>query len=136
MECLKWERSFEITKEEGDSWEFKFLIKYPDGSIVWEDRYNRELPLPKILKHSTVIKEYCGADFNQGNPRFSGVAIPVFSLRSTESHGIGDFSDLRKMADWASLTGMSMIQLLPINDTTAHLTWRVPNNITLVLYLA
>ena len=124
MECLKWERSFEITKEEGESWEFKFLIKYPDGSIIWEDRYNRELPLPKILKHSTVIKEYCGADFNQGNPRFSGVAIPVFSLRSTESHGIGDFSDLKKMADWASLTGMSMIQLLPINDTTAHLTWR------------
>ena len=124
MECLKWERSFEITKEEGDSWEFKFLIKYPDGSFIWEDRYNRVLPLPKILKHSTVIKEYCGADFNQGNPRFSGVSIPVFSLRSTESHGIGDFSDLKKMADWTSLTGMSMIQLLPINDTTAYLTWR------------
>ena len=124
MECLKWERSFEITKEEGESWEFKFLIKYPDGSFIWEDRYNRELPLPKILKHSTVIKEYCGADFNQGNPRFSGVSIPVFSLRSTESHGIGDFSDLKKMADWASLAGMSMIQLLPINDTTAYLTWR------------
>ena len=124
MECLKWERSFEITKEEGEKWEFKFLIKYPDGSFVWEDRYNRELPLPKILKHSTVIKEYCGADFNQGNPRFSGVSIPVFSLRSTASHGIGDFEDLKKMVDWASLTGMSMIQLLPINDTTAYLTWR------------
>ncbi len=124
MESLKWERSFEITKEEGEKWEFKFLIKYPDGSMIWEDRYNREIDLPKILKHNTVIKEYCGADFKQGNPRFSGVSIPVFSLRSNTSHGIGDLADLKKMVDWASQAGMSMIQLLPINDTTAHLTWR------------
>jgi hypothetical protein len=71
MENLKWERSFEITKEDGTEWEFKFLIKMPDGSLIWENRYNRTLSLPKTLKHSTVIKEFCGADFNQGNPRFS-----------------------------------------------------------------
>lgn len=124
MENLKWERSFEITKEDGTEWEFKFLIKMPDGSLIWENRYNRTLSLPKTLKHSTVIKEFCGADFNQGNPRFSGVAIPVFSLRSKTSHGIGDFADLRKMVDWAHATGLSMIQLLPINDTTAYMTWR------------
>ena len=124
MENLKWERSFEITKEDGTEWEFKFLIRNPDGNFIWEERYNRVLALPKTLKHNTVIKEFCGADFKQGNPRFSGVSIPVFSLKSQSSHGIGDFADLRKMVDWASETGLSMIQLLPINDTTAHLTWK------------
>lgn len=124
MENLKWERSFEITKGDGTEWEFKFIIKYPNGDIVWENRDNRVLCLPKTLRHNTVIKEFCGADFNQGKPRFSGVAIPVFSLRSRTSHGVGDFTDLRKMADWASETGLSMIQLLPINDTSAYLSWK------------
>lgn len=50
--------------------------------------------------------------------RGAGVAIPVFSLRSNRSWGCGDFGDLRLMADWAAATGMSVIQLLPVNDTT------------------
>lgn len=50
--------------------------------------------------------------------RGAGVAIPVFSLRSKSSWGCGDFADLRLMADWAATTGMSVIQLLPVNDTT------------------
>ena len=124
MENLKWERSFEITKEDGAQWEFKFLIRMPQGELVWEDRFNRVLDLPKPLKHNTVIKEFCGADFKQGKPRFSGVSIPVFSLRTENSHGTGDFADLCTMVDWASATGLSMIQLLPINDTTAHISWR------------
>ncbi|MBR4994720.1 MAG: 4-alpha-glucanotransferase [Alistipes sp.] len=50
--------------------------------------------------------------------RGAGVAIPVFSLRSKHSWGSGDFGDLRLMVDWAAATGMSVIQLLPVNDTT------------------
>lgn len=50
--------------------------------------------------------------------RGAGVAIPVFSLRSMSSWGCGDFADLHLMADWAATTGMSVIQLLPVNDTT------------------
>ncbi len=124
MENLKWERSFSVEKLGGKEIEFKFLIVSPEGEYVWEDRYNRTLELPKVLKHCTVIKEYAGADFNPGNPRFSGVAVPVFSLRSNSSHGTGDFGDLKKLAGWAGENGLAMIQLLPINDTTAFLTWR------------
>ena len=53
----------------------------------------------------------------------SGVVIPLFSLRSEQSCGVGDFGDLKKMADWARLTGMNVIQLLPIYDTTINHTW-------------
>lgn len=53
----------------------------------------------------------------------AGVAIPVFSLRSKKSGGIGEFSDMPLLADWAKSVGLKMIQLLPINDTTATHTW-------------
>ena len=53
-----------------------------------------------------------------------GVAIPVFSLRSDESYGIGDFNDLKKMINWVATTGQHIVQLLPINDTTTTKTWR------------
>lgn len=54
----------------------------------------------------------------------AGVVIPVFSLRSHRSQGIGDFGDLYTLVDWAKKTGMRVIQLLPIYDTTQTSTWR------------
>jgi 4-alpha-glucanotransferase len=56
-------------------------------------------------------------------PRAAGVSIPVFSLRSTSSLGVGEFADLKPFADWASDAGLRLIQVLPINDTTAHHDW-------------
>lgn len=53
----------------------------------------------------------------------AGVAIPVFSLRSRNSWGIGEFSDLHLLVDWAKSVGLKLIQLLPVNDTTATHTW-------------
>ena len=53
----------------------------------------------------------------------AGVVVPVFSLRSENSYGVGDFGDLCKLVDWASTVGMKMIQLLPINDTTTVHGW-------------
>ncbi len=51
--------------------------------------------------------------------RGAGVAIPVFSLRGEKSFGCGEFTDLPKLADWAKNCGLRVIQLLPINDTSA-----------------
>jgi hypothetical protein len=31
----------------------------------------------------------------------AGVAVPVFSLRSEDGFGVGEFSDIKKLADWA-----------------------------------
>ena len=49
----------------------------------------------------------------------AGVAIPVFSLRTANGFGTGEFSDIKPLVDWAKSTGLKLIQLLPINDTTA-----------------
>ncbi|MFN8251731.1 MAG: 4-alpha-glucanotransferase [Ferruginibacter sp.] len=56
--------------------------------------------------------------------RGAGVAIPVFSLRSKNSFGTGEFTDLKLLVDWAKKTGLKLIQLLPLNDTTATHTWK------------
>ena len=53
----------------------------------------------------------------------AGVAIPVFSLRSENGFGVGEFTDIKKLADWAHKTHLSIIQILPINDTTANYSW-------------
>jgi len=53
----------------------------------------------------------------------SGVAIPVFSLRSKNSWGIGEFNDIKLLADWGNQVGLKLIQILPINDTTANHAW-------------
>ena len=49
----------------------------------------------------------------------AGVAIPVFSLRTEQSFGVGDFADLKRLVDWCQATGLKLIQILPVNDTTA-----------------
>jgi len=53
----------------------------------------------------------------------AGVAVPVFSLRSRHSFGVGEFADLKLLADWGKLAGLKLIQLLPVNDTSATGTW-------------
>lgn len=53
----------------------------------------------------------------------AGVSVPVFSLRTENSFGVGEFSDIKQLADWSSKIGFKIIQLLPINDTTADYSW-------------
>ena len=54
----------------------------------------------------------------------SGVSLPVFSLRSADSFGVGEFADLKLFSDWARKCGIKMIQLLPVNDTISTNTWK------------
>ena len=62
--------------------------------------------------------------FNQPGFRASGVALPVFSLRSDRGFGIGEFNDLKDLIDWAASLGQSVIQILPVNDTTRKGDWK------------
>ncbi len=56
--------------------------------------------------------------------RGAGVAVPVFSLRSEHGFGVGEFLDLKPLADWGKQVGLKLIQLLPVNDTSATGTWK------------
>ncbi len=63
-------------------------------------------------------------EFEKKGFRGAGTAVPVFSLRSEDGFGVGEFLDLKKLIDWAAATGQNIIQLLPINDTTMTGSWQ------------
>lgn len=54
----------------------------------------------------------------KSNWRGAGVALPVFGLRTNDGMGVGEFLDIKQVADWCSKTRMKVLQLLPITDTT------------------
>jgi 4-alpha-glucanotransferase len=53
----------------------------------------------------------------------AGVSVPVFSLRSKNSWGVGEFNDIKLLVDWAKRTRLQVMQILPINDTNATGAW-------------
>lgn len=103
--------------------EYKYLLvgKNTFAPVSWEYGDNRTLDINETDKGIYVKND---EEFRFAIPNFkcAGVAIPVFSLRSHNSFGIGEFSDLKPMVDWAKKTGQKVIQTLPVNDTSRHLT--------------
>ena len=104
--------------------ELKFVIMNTAGHVMmWECGYNRTITLPDMKKNQVVVYHLSQAFFEIWNRKLAGTLVPVFSLRSKESAGIGDFGDLKKMIDLMEKTGQRVLQLLPINDTTITHTW-------------
>ena len=94
--------------------EYKYFIR-ENGQIRWEDGLNRILPEGKDR-----VWDWFGLTERQ---TMKGVAVPLFSLRTEEDFGIGEFADLPKLGNWCVANGLKIIQILPINDTTAHYDW-------------
>ncbi len=89
-----------------------------------ENGENRWLPARAYGKQQwTKVSDECFRRDTSGLFRGAGVAIPVFSLRSGKSLGVGEFADLKPLADWANGVGLNLIQILPINDTTSSHDW-------------
>lgn len=119
----KWEIHLSAQKLKGNI-EYKFIKKNnTTGGIEWEPGENRVISFPEIKLHETISFEYSFTRFVIDTPRFIGSAIPIFSLRSKKSCGIGDFSDIKLFSDWAASVGQKIIQILPINDTTSNGGW-------------
>lgn len=124
-EGVWWRISLDLSAEH-------FPLSYKYG--VWNSRTKRFLAFEDgtnrtIMAHSAAQSGISGLA-HDGFIRIpyntwhgAGISIPVFSLRSKNSWGIGEFSDIPLLADWAKSVGMKMIQVLPINDTTSSHTW-------------
>ena len=72
-------------------------------------------------KKTNINDAFAALPFNSW--KGAGVAIPVFSLKTANSFGVGEFNDIKLLVDWSKQVGLKLIQLLPINDTTATHTW-------------
>ena len=104
--------------------QYKFVVMPSEGStpVAWDGGENRRLGVAPEAEKATVVAGL--RFFNTMAPwKGAGTAIPVFSLRSEEDFGVGDFYDLLPMIDWAAETGQTFLQILPINDTTMTGTW-------------
>lgn len=108
-----------VSLDVSGSFEFKFVIvDLKTGKpVVWESGPNHFFAAALSPKRLSLIRDVV-PEFETAPWRGAGTAVPVFSLRSESGFGVGEFNDLRKLADWAALTGQSVIQILPVNDTT------------------
>ncbi|MDR1525589.1 MAG: 4-alpha-glucanotransferase [Tannerella sp.] len=106
--------------------EYKFIVRESKtGSLCyWEEGENRFINRPPEDERGYTVVD----DDPLRMPEFSwkacGTVIPVFSLRSEDSFGIGDIGDIKKLIDWTKKTGQHLIQVLPMNDTTCSHTWK------------
>jgi 4-alpha-glucanotransferase len=90
--------------------------------LRYEDANNRLLYSDASKKKVTILHD--GFIHLPNNIwKGAGVAIPVFSLRTKNSFGVGEFTDIKLLVDWTKAAGLKLIQLLPINDTIATNTW-------------
>jgi 4-alpha-glucanotransferase len=118
-----WETSVEIL--ENEFIQFKYcLYDINEGRVIDVETGENRFALPNQSKDvlQIVSNHYFRFKLYQMY-HDAGVAVPVFSLRSESGFGVGEFSDLKKLADWNKETNLGIIQILPINDTTANYSW-------------
>jgi 4-alpha-glucanotransferase len=132
-----WSKEKPILLTKNDTWyeakadlsEDSFPIAYKYGVfdvkkkefVAFESGNNRLLYGDASKKKINILHDGF-VHFPNDTWKGAGVAIPVFSLRSKKSFGVGEFTDIKSLADWAAKTGLKLIQLLPVNDTTATYT--------------
>jgi 4-alpha-glucanotransferase len=119
-------------------WQADIALQHPEAELhykygIWnpatqtvvqlETGDNRVLPASSAAAGTLRIADDEGFRYAAGPWRGAGVALPVFALRSEKGLGVGEFPDLKLLMDWAEKTSMSVVQVLPINDTTATHTW-------------
>ncbi|PTN04332.1 4-alpha-glucanotransferase [Mangrovibacterium marinum] len=123
---------FPVWTVQVDAENLKFPVHYKYG--IWdlqagklktvEEGFDRELnALTSQGESFAFIKTDNNFRYPLGNWKGAGVAVPVFSLRSRTSFGVGDFGDLFKLIDWAKSVGLKMVQILPVNETVASHNW-------------
>ena len=119
-----WQANIKLEKEELD-FEYKYGIydHLEKKLIEWETGENRYFSTSGITSNHFYVKTDLKFRYPFGLWKGAGVAIPVFSIRTKNSWGVGEFNDLKLLIDWARQAELKLVQILPINDTVATHTW-------------
>ena len=118
----EWVVSLDATKLPR-TFEFKFVLLSIDLPM-WENGVNRTICLPPMEDGDVMVYELPQAYFPVFPWKGAGTVVPIFSLRSEGSFGVGDFGDLKLMIDWCDKTRQRALQVLPITDTNMTGTWQ------------
>ena len=93
-------------------------------TVTVEEGFDRKIDaIPDKEEEFVFVQSDVSFRYPLGNWKGAGVSVPVFSLRSDTSFGVGDFMDLIDFIDWAKDVGMKMVQILPVNETIASHNW-------------
>lgn len=122
----EWVVDIDTSKFTDRKLEFKFIAVNTknQSASLWETGYNRTIELPLIEQKEVIVYNLDQAFFPLYNVRLAGTLVPVFSLRSGGSFGVGDFGDLKSMINLVYATGQRVLQILPVNDTTTTHSWQ------------
>ncbi len=112
----EWSVSFHVTT--GQVVEYKYVILDSRTHEIVDIEWGENRKVWDVHKGRHYVVSDSPFRYTQANWKGAGVAVPAFSLRSERGFGIGEFLDLKLLADWAVATGQKIIQTLPINDTT------------------
>jgi 4-alpha-glucanotransferase len=124
-EYNEWAVSLDASRLPSGRFEFKFIIIGNEtDSPMWEPGANRSIDVLEMDANEVVVYELSQAYFPIYPWKGAGTVVPIFSLRSEGSFGVGDFGDLKLMIDWVSKTEQRFLQVLPINDTNITHTWQ------------
>eukprot|EP00252_Welwitschia_mirabilis_P024591 TRINITY_DN7346_c0_g1_i1.p1 TRINITY_DN7346_c0_g1~~TRINITY_DN7346_c0_g1_i1.p1 ORF type:complete len:954 (-),score=162.82 TRINITY_DN7346_c0_g1_i1:275-3136(-) len=117
-----WKAECPIGKEEFPI-KYKYFLRGTNSRIDTEITSDRELSYDAISKPLPTMIIVSDGSFRETPWRGAGIAIPVFSLRSNEDIGVGEFLDLKLLVNFCLRSGYHLIQLLPVNDTSVHKMW-------------
>ena len=125
-EYHEWVVSIDASTLPAGRFEFKFVVvgEQQDAPVMWEQCMNRSIEVAETGAGEVVVYELPQAFFPIYPWKGAGTVVPIFSLRSEGSFGVGDFGDLKLMIDWAEKTNQRILQVLPINDTNMTRTWQ------------
>ncbi len=105
--------------------QYKYILKNEQtGEVQWETKSNRTMPISMPQTGETYVYMDFVPTFTLPALHAAGTVLPVFSIRTENDWGVGDFGSLKKLVDWAAETGQKMIQILPVNDTSLTGTWQ------------
>ena len=117
----RWQCSVDVSMLRGRTLNYKFVaLDEATGEARWEQGENRTMNIPLDGPCAVRRVAFEGVDFGAPRLRVAGTVMPLFSLRSQNSWGVGDFGDLKLFASWLASTGQHVLQLLPVNDTTIY----------------
>ena len=123
VHCATWAFPLQYDDIPKEGLNYKFLlVNRKNGQVTWEQGPNRILNHISPDNGKTIIDNHTPI-LPQNEMKVAGIVVPLFSLRSQNGWGIGDFGDLKKLIDWAADAGLNIIQLLPVNDTTREGNW-------------
>lgn len=99
--------------------DYKLVLKHPDGTYQWEEGDNRHYTpgstcLSLTYEDPPLFTHLAAPEVKQ----LEGTALPIFSLRTDRSYGIGDLGDAVEFVHWLKTVGQQIFQFLPIYDTS------------------